>query len=347
MNSNCKRPEVTIEMASSLVEKYFNVKVTKVTEANGYDDRNFIITIEKELVNHGNQFVLKVTNPIDSADQGLIEAVTDVSLYVNHKEGIESPVPMINVNGNYVERIELESKQICAVRLMKYIDGIVLEKIDYDADILYEIGSVVGRLSLIMKNYTNPILDKREMLWSLLSVDKLDEYLFAIENDGHRLLVHNIIEKFKEIVINKVSTLRKSIIHGDVNEQNVLVKKEDGKWTFSGLLDFGDSHSDPTIFDLAIACCYMTLDSRVIDPIMVPKYVIYGYLSVEKITQQEWDILPICVMARLSQSLTLGAYNHLKDPNNEYLLKTGKRGWTILEQLNSVGVDQLKILWQI
>ena len=51
-------------------------------------------------------------------------------------------------------------------------------------------------------------------------------------------------------------------------------------------------------------------------------------------------------MARLAQSLTLGAYSYRNDQGNEYVLSSARKGWSILERLISFEDDLLKEMWQ-
>lgn len=55
----------------------------------------------------------------------------------------------------------------------------------------------------------------------------------------------------------------------------------------------------------------------------------------------------ICVMARLCQSLVLGANSSLQDPSNEYVLTTAKTGWSLLEQLYKQPENDVLDRWEI
>jgi len=127
------------------------------------------------------------------------------------------------------------------------------------------------------------------------------------------------------------------VIHGDFNEQNVIVRQdaESAAVTIAGVIDFGDSERGPYIFDVAIAVVYCMLQSEAVDAVDVCGHVLAGYLSRRQraLTGVERAALWPCVAARFAQSLTMGAYTYSLEPTNDHVLTTAKRGWTLLRRL--------------
>lgn len=80
------------------------------------------------------------------------------------------------------------------------------------------------------------------------------------------------------------------MIHGDFNEQNILVEEKQGKWHVKGILDFGDSHIACYIFELAITMTYMMIQGKSLD---VGRYVLAGYSSVRKLPPEEFSLLKV------------------------------------------------------
>jgi hydroxylysine kinase len=129
------------------------------------------------------------------------------------------------------------------------------------------------------------------------------------------------------------------VIHGDLNEKNVLVQSAaNGETELVGVIDFGDSSWSPYVYEVAIAIVYAMLESQEIDPFEVGAHILAGYLDdgeqVPLLKKADLSILRTCVAARLATSLTMGAYAYSLDlTNGEYLLGTAKRGWAMLERL--------------
>jgi len=132
------------------------------------------------------------------------------------------------------------------------------------------------------------------------------------------------------------------VIHGDFNHQNVLIRRSDSPLSEStgsdvvsvvGAIDFGDSEYAPYVYELSIAIMYCMLHSR--SPLDVGGHLLAGYLSrrPRALSALERSAVWPCVAARFAQSLTLGVYTHSLDPANDYVLKTSRRGWSLLKEL--------------
>ena len=143
------------------------------------------------------------------------------------------------------------------------------------------------------------------------------------------------------------------VIHGDFNEQNIIVKQrpsatpgEDQQYDVSAVIDFGDSANSYYVFEVAITIMYMMVESRVIDPMKVGGHVLAGYLSEHPLTDVEFDSLKVCVAGRYAQSLVMGAYSYTLDEGNEYLLVTAKNGWPQLRRLWNMSQTELYEQWR-
>jgi len=153
-------------------------------------------------------------------------------------------------------------------------------------------------------------------------------------------LVSNILAAYRNRVLPKLPHLPRGVIHGDFNEQNIIVQpsaNDKGDYDIHGLIDFGDLQIGAYVFELAIAVCYLMLecvkDGSTLDPFEGAQNVLKGYSSVRQVEECELEVLRILVACRLCQSLVMGAYTYSLDPGNEYLLITAKTGWALLERV--------------
>lgn len=94
----------------------------------------------------------------------------------------------------------------------------------------------------------------------------------------------DVIDEFKQRVLEVRDQLEPGMIHGDFNEQNILVDEMNGKSRIKAILDFGDSHYSCYLYELAIAMTYIMLLKR---DIRVGGHVIAGYLNVKPISDTE------------------------------------------------------------
>lgn len=124
------------------------------------------------------------------------------------------------------------------------------------------------------------------------SVPQLSQFTFAVKDVTRRKIVEDIIKQFKDRVLTVREKLEKGIIHGDFNEQNIVVEKLNEEWTIKGILDFGDSQYSCYLFELAIAITYMIIVTKNLD---AAGYVIAGYSKTRSIPDIEFSLLKVCI----------------------------------------------------
>ncbi|KAI8423436.1 hypothetical protein MSG28_012569 [Choristoneura fumiferana] len=199
----------------------------------------------------------------------------------------------------------------------------------------------------MLQNFSHSGLAAREHIWMLSKVPELDKFKYVIKDEEKHDLAEEVIEEFKYAVVPKLDELERGVIHGDVNEMNVIVGTKPGAralsssvlkvccqilegvmlsstdYRITGIIDFGDIQESYYVFELAIAMTYMMLMSG--DP-ATGGLVLAGYTTL--------------VSARLVQSLVLGAYTLAHDPSNSYVSSTEKaNGWELLRKIRK---SQLK-----
>lgn len=125
----------------------------------------------------------------------------------------------------------------------------------------------------------------------LTSVAHLEEFVYVVY-EGQRGMVEDIIKQFKQKVLDKLDEFPRQIIHGDFNEQNILVGKKPGKTDYSviGILDFGDTQSTNLLFELAVALTYMLLTTGDIE---TGGYFLAGYKMTRLIPENEMKVLKV------------------------------------------------------
>ncbi|XP_071861548.1 hydroxylysine kinase [Bombus fervidus] len=341
------RPPSNNQVAVQLVKELYGLKASSIIELNGYDDRNYHVICEESYTNphittiskHG--YTLKIINSLDSQKTDVIEAQTEMLIFL-YQRGINCPLPVKNIDGLYYNLVMLNVDGIdkYAVRLLVYQPGELLYRVPITGELFRNVGNFTAKLSNVLMNFSHPAFDDHKTLWMLSSVPKLRLYTYAVENEFERELVHQVIQVFEKDVLLVASQLQQGIIHGDLNEQN-FVMNWNGR-EIAAVIDFGDSHRTCLIFELAITLCYMLLQAG---DVAMGKHVIEGYQEFRKLTDFEKKVLKVTVCARICQSLVMGAYTHLHDPQNEYLLTTQKSGWALLKKLWPLAQDEVLRNW--
>lgn len=302
-------------------------------------------------------------NALDSRKNGFIDAQTQLQLFLG-QQNIRCPRPVMNITGKYysLERIaappssDEANKETGAstattttncVRLLEFIPGQIFHQIpNKTAHLYYQAGQFVARLDTALRHFEHAAYQRHRSLWQLDSAMRLKEFVYALHDETRQDIVEQVLEQFEQKVLSRKDDFARGIIHGDFNEQNIVVEQKaenPEEWRISGVIDFGDTSMSCYVFELAIAMAYMMLQSG---DLSTGGLVLAGYGTVRPVPDHEREVLKVCVAARLCQSLVLGAYSHAQDPGNEYLLVTQAAGWVLLEKLWSEPELLVRELWQ-
>jgi Ser/Thr protein kinase RdoA (MazF antagonist) len=250
-------------------------------------DQNFLLTDES-----GQQFVLKVANVAESRD--FLEAQNAVLDYLAERV-------------SFCQRVigEIAEFEGHLVRLVTYLPGVPLAEIKpHTPGLLHDLGQKIGQLTRALADFDHPAVH-RDFHWDLANGNRVvNEYAPLIADAELRELVLKC--RFEPAI-----ELRRSVIHGDANDYNVLVDPE--SMTVSGLIDFGDMVYSYTVGDLAIAVAYVVLGEG------DPRHVIVGYQSEFGLLQEEREALWPLVRLRLAMSVCIAAHQIRQQPENEYL----------------------------
>ena len=284
---------VDLISAQAIAEKCFGIQAS-AEELPSERDRNFLLTARE-----GEKFVLKIANVNEQRE--VIEAQNAVLEHL--AERVEfCPRVVAAVSGRRIEVVEGR-----LVRVLTYLSGKPLATVESPSvGLLYDLGRKLGQLSRALVGFDHPGAH-RAFHWDLAhGAQILREFGPQIKTDWLKDLVLGFRVGF-------VSHLRRSVVHGDANDYNVLV---DGNEVV-GLIDFGDIVYSYTVGDLAIAVAYVVLGKD--DPFAAAAPVIEGYREEFELNKDELDALWPLVRLRLCMSVCIAAHQQAEQPENEYL----------------------------
>ncbi|XP_067624635.1 hydroxylysine kinase [Eurosta solidaginis] len=345
------KPNVGVEEAESLVRRLYGITANSTKLLNAYDDINYLIQPDWNIKNpiittpwpHG--YVLKILNAMDSKQLDFIEAQNELMIFLS-KRDIVCSKPVENVNGKFCSSESINGVEH-VVRLLVFVPGKMFHEVEKSNYLLYTSGEYLAKVNKAMKSYQNDAYETRKSNWMLEAVPELRSFLYALKDYERKELVEEIITSFEKNVLTLIDKLEKQIIHGDYNEQNIIVDKSksspNGEYTVKGIIDFGDTSKSPLIFEIGIALTYMMLQAKSLES---GGYFLAGYTAIQPISKNERSLLKYCVAARLAQSLVMGIYTNMQDPTNEYVLVTQKDGWEMIEDLWRNNFTKIDDLWQ-
>ncbi len=189
------------------------------------------------------------------------------------------------------------------------------------AMLLEDFGQRIGALSSALTSFDHPAIH-RDFHWDLANGrEVIAEHRALIDDATLAETIDILIERFDHHVAPLLPLLRRSAIHGDLNDHNVLVGGGDDIHTrrqrLTGIVDFGDMVYGYTIADLAIACAYVILDAD--DPLAAVAHVVRGHHALFPLTGDELSALFGLIVLRLCTSACVAAHQRRLNPGNEYL----------------------------
>ena len=286
-------PALNVDSATAIAAERFGLRVS-ARELPSERDQNFLLTDES-----GEKFVLKIANALESLP--LLEAQNAV---LEHLENRVSFCPRVvpDLNG---ERIGSRSGHF--LRLVTYLPGVPLAEVAPQTPaLLRDLGRKLGQLDHALAGFDHAAVH-RDFHWDLANGNRVvSEYGGLIEDADLRDLV-------LKCRFEGNTDLRRSVIHGDANDYNVLVEAD----RVTGLIDFGDVVYSWTIGNLAIAVAYVVLGKD--DPRAAAESVVKGYTEEFELLDKELAVLWKLVRLRWAMSACLAAYQQRQRPENEYL----------------------------
>ena len=303
---------------SHILRENYAIDQAGITELWGYDNKNYKVTTED------GSFVLKQYSEEPNLSQ-LLDAENEILNKLSEEVPGYCPKPVRTTSGGYLVSVK-DGKNNLIFRLLPYLDGDLLGKTDHTEEVLESFGTLLGRMDSQLLKIRNPVIEARRYEWDTLHIDLTRKYSKLISNPADRKLVDYFYMEYNELVRPRVSELRQSIIHGDVNDLNVLVK--DNKVT--GIIDFGDLLYSLLINDLAIALSYIMFDKK--DPLKWALPVIRGFCKILPLEIEEIDVLYYLVAARLCIGVSHAAHAKKIHPDNKYMTISEKSSWRLLHQ---------------
>lgn len=340
-----EKPALEASEAEALATRLWGLRLQfgATTRLNSYDDANFRLADED-----GTLFVLKVHNGVESSNRAFVEAQNDAMELVR-SQACWCPSALPSLAGRTIELATLASSggREHAIRLLPYKRARLQADVDPTPTSLWETGAMLGRVTKALTQFSHPAT-VREHAWDVVHFASTAPPLIrAVPDEANRKLVTEVLRRFNEHVAPVAPRLRRQVIHGDMNDQNVLIAEDSTEP--AGIIDFGDLVQSWRVADAAIACAYLLIQlhykeaaARTLAQVgTLCTALLTGFASECELTGDEWAVLPTLVLARISTSLVFGAYSASLEPNNEYLTLTQAPGWMALRLLLSIQQENL------
>jgi 4-aminobutyrate aminotransferase-like enzyme/Ser/Thr protein kinase RdoA (MazF antagonist) len=277
----------------------------------GETDLNYLLTGAT-----GERYVLKLA--ADGTSDALLALQDEaVARLVAAGTRFRFPRPVPSLAGAPVVALWLNGTGRLA-RVHAFVAGEALAHArPHSPELLRDVGSLAGTIDRVLADFTHPAA-RRTFDWDLRRApDVIARRRAALDAEDRALIdrLAPVLEGYDHFD----DALRRSIIHGDANDYNVLVRRAaaDAPATVAGIIDFGDMVETWTVAELAIACAYAMLDKD--DPVRAAADVVAGYDAELALDDAELDALHALIVARLCTSLVQSAHQRALQPENAYL----------------------------
>src|SRR5262245_13508358 len=306
-------PNFSSEDASALARDIYGVDAT-ASALPSERDQNFLLRCQS-----GEMFVLKIANALE--DRAMLEAQQRAMSWIAERARLSQRIAQ-TPSGDQVTEIRSTSGVSHFVWMVTWLPGTPLGAVRrHSPALLRDLGRRLGQLDRALEGFDHPAL-RRDFHWDLANgLSVVREFESLIEDQEARLLVGKTVEEFEREVAPVLPMLRKSAIHNDANDYNVIVGGGDDLYTKNqsvvGLIDFGDMIYSFTVADLAVAIAYAVLNKR--DPLAAAAEIVNGYHAEYALTEAELAALFGLARLRLCMSLCIGAHQRRQRPGDEYL----------------------------
>ena len=287
-------------MEKLLIEE-FGINPIEIIRINGYDNLNYLIKTNSK------NYILKTYDDLSLID--LIQSETKALLFLNDNL-YPKPVPFLN--GENVRIIQINgTSKIC--RLLSYLEGKFLGEINQTKGLIRSFGKSLARLNKSLFDWTDIHIKSRQSEWDMQQYVVSKNYLNEISSKKVRKIIHYFMNQYEENVVPFFLDLRKSTIHNDANNWNILFIGND----VSGVIDFGDISHSHLINELAIAISYTCFNKD--NPLECALVLLESYNKILPLETKEIEVLYYSIAMRLCISISNSNHYQKLFPENKYI----------------------------
>lgn len=294
----------------------------------GEYDNNFLITTTE-----GCAFVLKLMHP--SRERSFLDLQCRVLHHLEaHVPDISLPRVRPTQRGEDFALARLKKGEERFVWLLSFINGEVLAKANpHTAEMFYSLGRLLGTVDHALLDFTHPA-GTRELKWDLAQALWICKYLKQIEDPLVRALIEQVVDRYQSAVVPLLPTLRRSVIYGDGNDYNVLVRRSIAAPEIVSIIDFGDVHRGIVASEPAIAAAYAVLGKS--DVLAAAVSVVSGFHHALPLDEDEVSVLFPLIEMRLAVSLVNSACRKELLPADRYVTVSEEPAKEALERLSKI-----------
>jgi 4-aminobutyrate aminotransferase-like enzyme/Ser/Thr protein kinase RdoA (MazF antagonist) len=305
--------------ASRIAQERYGIS-GEIKSMPGETDFNFRIITEEA------SYLLKVSRPGESIEY--LDFQTALLKHIKAATGIESPNTFKDLDGRSISEVIDHQGNKRSVRLLSWIEGRLWSDVNPISDnLLLNLGQKSGALADALLDFEHPF-SERYLEWDIANSLWCTDKLSLFEGKEYTIL-SEFLARFKAIQEDFIK-LRKSVVHSDVNDNNILVSDDLQSPAVKSIIDFGDAVKTQVINDVGIALAYVMMGK--INPLDAAVSFLEGYNEKLQLQEVELKVLHTMIAMRLTITVTKAAMNKIAEPENEYHQISAQPAWEVLKK---------------
>lgn len=308
------------EFAAAMALEHYGVKGT-TKQLDGYEDLNFMLLTEE-----GTRFIIKLTTNQDF--ETLLRVQNKVLSELSSQPTTERKYPnaLESLSGSKMIKIQDVNGRPYLLRMLEFVEGEFLANVDYTDEMLRSLGAFVATMDKAMMAMHHPELIGVTHEWDHAHFLDIEQYMDALPEPKQKRLIAYCFLQYKEVALPVLKPLRKTLLHNDPNDWNVLV--QNGK--VSGIIDFGDLVHTHLVCELGILIGYTAQKAE--DPLACAARIIEGYAAVVPLQEEELRVVYYLAIARMCTTIVMAAHSSKLSPDNEYIGVHFDSAWALLQK---------------
>ncbi len=305
-------------LASQLLASEYGLE-GEVSPLSGHNS-NFLITVAD-----GRRFVLKLAG--ENATRDVLDLERQASETCRSAEKrLEFPQTIETSRGENEACFRTREGQVLRGRLFNFMPGASWwQQMPPSMGRFRDLGRCLGKLGLALSTLEHPAA-RRTHRWDLTAAAQHRSKVAFVKDPWRRRILEWAFHLYSACALPRLAGLPRALIHGDVNDENLLVANE----RILGLLDFGDCLHNPRVCELAIALAYAMLD--VTDPLRCGAETVAAYHEELPLSKDELSVLFPLICGRLAVSIAVSTERRRIDPDHPNWFVTEERAWHLLER---------------
>ncbi len=326
MKTNYSDQIISISEATAIAMDHYRLE-GHITALAGELDFNFRIK------GKSGSYVLKISRP--EAEKAYLEYQTAILKFISTQGEVLAPEPVKTIEGGYISEFEDQHGYKRLVRMLTWVEGRLWSAVNPHTDnLLYQLGGQAGALTSVLTGFDHPMAHK-EFEWDIAQSGWTKDFRNLFEAKESTILNYfqNWFDDYKPVY----DSLRKSVVHNDANDNNIIVSHDLKAPEVKAVIDYGDAIYTQSINDLAVTIAYGIMGKP--DPLEAALPLVNGYHKAYALLEDELTLLYNLVAMRLIISVTKSAINKRKEPENTYLLISEQAAWEVLHKWYAINED--------